>query len=46
MISLFRIIFKKTEFKKVEMSVTNFLPVYLIWILIVVFGFPVFFGMK
>jgi hypothetical protein len=46
MINLFRINFKKKEFKIVEMSVAKFLPVYLVWILIVIFGFPVIFGMK
>jgi Fe2+ transport system protein FeoA len=46
MVNLFRIILKKSEFKKVEMSVAQFLPVYFFWILIVVFGFPLFFGMK
>ncbi|MDP4224170.1 MAG: DUF4153 domain-containing protein [Bacteroidota bacterium] len=46
MTGLFRIIFRKLELKTVELSVANFLPVYLIWIIIVVFGFPVFFGMK
>ena len=46
MIDLFRINFKKYEFKIVEMSVAKFLPVYLIWIVIVIFGFPFIFGMK
>lgn len=46
MIDLFRINFKKKEFRIVEMSVAKFLPVYLVWILIVVFGFPLIFGMK
>jgi hypothetical protein len=46
MIDLFRINFKKAEFRKAEMSVARFLPVYLIWIIIVTFGFPLIFGMK
>lgn len=46
MADLFRIIFKKKEFKIVEMTTSKFLPVYLIWIIIVVFGFPVIFGIK
>jgi hypothetical protein len=46
MIDLFRINFKKKEFKTVEMSVARFLPVYLIWVIIVIFGFPLIFGMK
>jgi hypothetical protein len=46
MIDLFRINFKKKEFRIVEMSVAKFLPVYLVWILIVVFAFPLIFRMK
>jgi hypothetical protein len=46
MVDLFRINFKKKEFRIVEMSVAKFLPVYLVWILIVIFGFPIIFGMK
>lgn len=46
MIGLFRINFKKNEFRIVEMSVAKFLPVYLVWIIIVIFAFPVIFGMK
>ncbi len=46
MTGLFRILFRKGEFRSVELSVANFLPVYLIWIIIVIFGFPVFFGMQ
>lgn len=46
MSDLFRINFKKKEFRAVEMSVAKFLPVYLIWVIIVIFGFPLIFGMK
>jgi hypothetical protein len=46
MVDLFRINFKKKEFRIVEMSVSKFLPVYLVWIIIVMFGFPLIFGMK
>ncbi|HQG53841.1 MAG TPA: hypothetical protein PLQ61_10490 [Bacteroidales bacterium] len=46
MIDLFKVTFKKCEFRKVEMSVAKFLPVYLGWIIIVIFGFPFIFGMK
>jgi hypothetical protein len=46
MTDLFRINFKMREFKSVELTVSKFLPVYLVWIIIVVFGFPVFFGMR
>ena len=44
MADLFRINFKGREFSKVEMTVSKYLPVYLIWIIIVTFGFPVIFG--
>ena len=46
MTNLYRINFKKAEFKTVEKSVSKFLPVYLLWIIIVIFGFPVIFGIK
>jgi hypothetical protein len=43
--SLFRINFKGKDFRNVEMIISRFLPVYLIWIIIVVFGFPFIFGL-
>ena len=46
MVDLFRINFKSKDFKIVEMTVSKFLPVYLIWILIVIFAFPVIFGIR
>ena len=46
MIDLFRINFRKKEFRIVEMTVSKFLPVYLFWIIIVVFVFPMIFGMN
>jgi hypothetical protein len=46
MIDLYRINFKKKAFGAVEMTVSKYLPVYLIWIAIVVFTFPLIFGMK
>ncbi len=39
-----RIIFKKKEHAVVENTVARFLPVYLVWIVVVVFGFPLFFS--
>jgi hypothetical protein len=44
MTDLFRITFRNSDFRIVELSTAKFLPVYLIWILIVVFGFPLIFG--
>jgi hypothetical protein len=45
-IDLYKINFKKAELEKVELTISKYLPVYVIWVLIVVFGFPLFFGMK
>lgn len=46
MTDLFRINFKRKEFNLVELTVSKYLPVYLGWIIIVVFGFPLIFGVK
>jgi len=46
MIDLLRINFKKKEFSILELTVAKFLPVYLAWIIIVVFAFPLIFGMR
>ncbi|HLP71641.1 MAG TPA: hypothetical protein VK155_01990 [Bacteroidales bacterium] len=46
MIDLFRINFRKKEFGLVSLTVSKFLPVYLSWIIIVVFGFPLIFGLN
>jgi hypothetical protein len=46
MIDLFKINFKKSELEKVEMTISTYLPIYILWTLIVVFGFPLIFGMK
>jgi hypothetical protein len=45
-IDLFRINLKKSEPDKVELTISKYLPVYLLWIMIVVFGFPIIFGLK
>jgi hypothetical protein len=44
-IDLYKVNFKKALISKVELTFANYLPVYLIWILFVVFGFPLIFGM-
>lgn len=46
MTDLFRVNFKGKEFSLVEMTVSRYLPVYLIYIVIVAFGFPLIFGMR
>jgi hypothetical protein len=45
-IDLFKINFKKAEIESVELTISKYLPVYIIWTLIVVFVFPVVFAMK
>jgi hypothetical protein len=45
-IDLFKINFKKSELERVELTISKYLPVYIAWVLIVVFLFPVGFGMK
>ena len=46
MTDLFRINFRNREFRTVECTVAKYLPVYLAWIIFVVFCFPLIFGMK
>jgi hypothetical protein len=46
MIDLIRISFKGRDFKIVEMTTVKYLPVYMAWVIIVVFGFPAVFGMQ
>jgi hypothetical protein len=46
MIDLFKTNFKEMTIAKVELTISKYLPVYIIWTLIVIFGFPLFFGMK
>jgi hypothetical protein len=45
-IDLYKVNFKKAPIREVEFTIAKYLPVYLIWILFVVFGFPLIFGMK
>jgi hypothetical protein len=45
-IDLYKVNFKKSLIREVEFTIARYLPVYLIWILFVVFGFPLIFGMK
>jgi hypothetical protein len=46
MVDLYKITFKKKTFNTVELTVARYLPVYLAWVAIVVFTFPLIFGMK
>ena len=46
MIDLYKINFKKCSIEKVGLTISKYLPVYAIWILFVIFGFPLIFGLK
>ena len=44
LIGLYKLNFKNAPLKNVELIIAKYLPVYLIWVLIVIFAFPLFFG--
>lgn len=46
MIDLFKVGFRGKRIQDVEKTIASYLPVYLVWIAIVTFGFPFIFGMK
>jgi hypothetical protein len=45
-IDLFKINFRKSAIEKVGLTISGYLPVYILWIVIVIFGFPLIFGLK
>ena len=45
-IDLYKVNFRHHEIGTIGTTIAKYIPVYLIWILIVVFGFPLIFGMK
>ena len=45
-IDLYKVNFRKASIGEVELTIAKYLPVYLIWIIFVVIGFPLIFGMK
>ncbi len=45
-IDLYKMNFKNSLVREVELTIAKYLPVYLIWMLFVIFGFPLIFGMK
>jgi len=45
-IDLYKVNFKNAMIKQVELTVAKYIPVYLIWILFVIFGFPLIFGIN
>jgi hypothetical protein len=46
MIDLFKVIFKGSNIKKVEVTIAGYLPVYAAWTVFVVFVLPFIFGLK
>ncbi len=45
-IDLYKVNFKNTLINEVELTISKYLPAYIIWIIFVIFGFPLIFGMK
>jgi hypothetical protein len=43
---LFKINFGKSEMDRVGLSIAKYVPIYIIWIVIVIFAFPLIFGLK
>jgi len=43
---LYRVNTNKASIREVELSISKYLPVYLVWIVFVVFGFPLVFGIN
>lgn len=46
MIDLYRVNFRNKQINKVELTIANYLPVYTLWTVFVVFGMPFIFGLK
>ena len=46
LIDLFKVNFRKAKIERVGFTISKYLVVYTLWTLIVVFGFPIIFGMK
>ncbi|MBN2016906.1 MAG: DUF4173 domain-containing protein [Candidatus Cloacimonetes bacterium] len=46
LIDLIKVNFKGRKISKVEIIIARYLPVYMIWTVIVVFGFPLIFGLQ
>ena len=45
-VELYKVNFRKSDISNIEISIAKYLPVYLIWILFVVFGFPLIFALS
>jgi hypothetical protein len=46
MIDLYRVNFKNQAIRQVELTIASYLPIYALWTIMVVFGFPLVFGLK
>lgn len=46
MIDLYKVNFRNKEVKQVELTIANYLPIYTLWTIFVVFGLPLLFGLK
>lgn len=46
MIDLYKINFRKAEIDIVELTISKYLPLYVVYTFIIAFGFPLIFGMK
>ena len=46
MIDLYKVLFKGKEIKTVELTIANYLPLYIVWTIFMTFIFPIIFGMK
>jgi len=45
-VDLYKVNFKKALIRDIDLTIAKYVPVYLIWILFVVFGFPLIFNLK
>lgn len=44
LVDLYKVNFKNGQIKQVGLTISKYLPVYVVWILLVIFGFPLIFG--
>ena len=46
MLDLYKVVFKAGNIKKVELTISKYLPIYIIWIVFVIFALPFIFNFK
>jgi hypothetical protein len=46
LLDLIKVNFKQSELKTVDTTIAKYLPIYALWSVFVVFGFPIIFGFK